>query len=70
MYKVVKGFIDLSDSNYEYRAGDEFPRSGLEVSAKRLHELSTEANRRGVVLIEEAAEAAKKPAKRAKKDVD
>jgi hypothetical protein len=62
--------MDLTDNNYEYRAGDEFPRSGLEVSAKRLHELSTEANRRGVVLIEEVAEAAKKPAKRAKKDVD
>lgn len=59
MYRVLKMFTDLKDNGYAYKAGDEFPRQGLEVSAKRLAELSSDNNRRGIPLIEKVEE--KKP---------
>lgn len=59
MYRVLKMFTDLKDNGYAYKAGDEFPRQGLEVSARRLAELSSDKNRRGVPLIEKVEE--KKP---------
>lgn len=52
MYKVIKRFIDLKDNNHAYNVGDEFPHKGMAVSEKRLLELSTDANRRRVPLIE------------------
>jgi hypothetical protein len=52
MYKVIKYFTDLQDNNHAYNVGDEFPHKGLEVSEKRLLELSTDANRRRMPLIE------------------
>ena len=52
MYRVIKLFTDLRDDNYEYHAGDEFPRKGLEVSEERIEELSTDKNRRRIPLIE------------------
>lgn len=52
MYKVIKYFTDLQDNNHAYNVGDEFPHKGMEVSEKRLLELSTDANRRRVPLIE------------------
>ena len=52
MYKVIKYFTDLQDNNHAYNVGDEFPHKGLEVSEKRLLELSTNANRRRMPLIE------------------
>ena len=52
MYKVIKYFTDLQDHDYPYHAGDIFPRSGMEVTEKRLLELSTNANRRNMPLIE------------------
>lgn len=52
MYKVIKYFTDLQDNDFAYHAGDTFPRDGKEVTEKRLLELSTDANRRHVPLIE------------------
>lgn len=57
MYKVLVYFTDLQDNNHPYKAGDQFPRKGFEVSAKRIKELSTDANRRGVPLIKLVEEA-------------
>ena len=52
MYRVIKFFRDLQDKNHVYHVGDIFPHDGMEVSNDRLAELSTEANRRHVPLIE------------------
>lgn len=52
MYKVIKYFTDLQDNGYAYQVGDIFPHDGKEVTEKRLLELSTSANRRGMPLIE------------------
>ena len=73
MYKVIKDFIDLEDNNHKYKAGDEFPRSGLTVSNERLHELATAGNRRCTALIQEIKkpnEEVKKPVKKVKRDAD
>lgn len=51
MYECLVFFRDLQDKSYEYRPGDIFPRSGLEVSDARLEELSTNKNRRGKPVI-------------------
>jgi hypothetical protein len=51
MYKVNTFFTDLQDNRYAYKAGDVFPRNGLEVSDDRLKELSSIHNRRGIPLI-------------------
>lgn len=56
MYKVLRYFTDLQDNNYPYKAGDEFPRKGLNVTAERLEELSTGKNKRGIPVIEEVKE--------------
>ena len=53
MHKAIKYFTDLQDNNYAYHVGDDFPREGLSVSPKRLAELSSDKNRRGVPVIEE-----------------
>lgn len=53
MFKVIKRFIDLKDDNHIYNAGDKFPWDGRRVSKKRLEELSTAKNKRGIPLIEE-----------------
>lgn len=52
MYKVLKFFRDLQDNNHAYHVGDIFPHKGMEVSEDRLLELSTDANRRHMPLIE------------------
>ncbi len=57
MYKVIKYFTDLQDNNHAYQVGDVFPHEGKEVTEKRLIELSTSANRRGMPLIEKVEEA-------------
>ncbi len=51
-YRVIKSFTDLQDNNYKYGVGDEYPRSDLTVSKKRLEELSTSKNRRGIPVLE------------------
>lgn len=53
MYKVIVRFKDLQDNNHVYNAGDNFPRNGVNVSKKRIKELSSDKNRRGIPLIEE-----------------
>lgn len=52
MYKVIKDFKDLTDNGYIYRAGDVFPRGGVEVEEYRLNQLSTNENVRKEVLIQ------------------
>ena len=54
MYRVIKFFTDLQDNNHAYNVGDIFPHNGMEVSEKRLLELSTDKNRRHMPLIEKA----------------
>lgn len=61
MYKVIHYFTDLQDDNHEYNVGDTFPRIGLEVSDKRIHELAGSDNKQYKPLIEEV-----KPKKKAK----
>lgn len=53
MYRVTEYFTDLQDGNHAYNVGDTFPREGVTVTADRIKELSTGANRRGIALIEE-----------------
>ena len=57
-YKVIEKFKDLQDNGFYYKAGDDFPRSGKKASKKRITELATDANRRGIPLIEEVKEEA------------
>lgn len=52
MFRVIKPFRDLKDDNHRYIPGDEYPRSGLEVSESRLKELSTKNNLVGYPVIE------------------
>lgn len=56
MYKVIVSFSDLQDERHAYRVGDEFPRSGLKVSKKRITELASDKNRRGMPLIKKVEE--------------
>lgn len=68
-YKVVKDFIDLRDSGFRYSAGDSYPRPGFHVTEKRIAELSSTRNRRGVQLIKKVEEEPeKKPARRKAKN--
>ena len=50
-YKVISYFEDLKDSNHPYNVGDIFPRMGMEVSERRLKELSGSNNRQKKSLI-------------------
>lgn len=72
VYKVIKHFTDLLDSNRPYNVGDTFPHKGCgyPVTEKRLAELASKNNKQGVPLIESVEEAPKKPAKRAKKTAE
>lgn len=72
MYKVIKAFADLMDSNRPYNVGDEFPHigCGYEVTEERLAELATKNNKQGVPLIRSVEEAPQKPKKRAKKTAE
>ena len=51
MYIVVKDFTDRIDKHI-YRAGDKYPRSGVDVSDDRVAELTSKNNMRGEVLVE------------------
>lgn len=51
MYVVLYDFTDMQDGHHLYRAGDHFPRDGIEVKPERINELRSSANRRGVPLI-------------------
>lgn len=52
-YRVIRFFTDLQDNGFAYNVGDTFPRDGKAVTADRIAELSTCANKQGVPLIEE-----------------
>lgn len=60
MYRVIKYFTDLHDNNHPYNVGDIFPRNNLEVSEKRIEELSTDKNRQRTPLIEYIEKSTKK----------
>lgn len=47
-----KPWKDLEDNEYVYKKGDSYPREGLEVSKKRIKELSSEKNKIGKILIQ------------------
>ena len=53
MWRVKTYFEDLQDSRHPYKVGDTYPREGLTPDAARIFELSTDANQRGIPLIEE-----------------
>lgn len=63
-WKVLQYFEDLQDRGHSYRAGDSFPRSGLEVSPQRIAELSGTSNRRGEPLIENDGDPEAPPAEK------
>ena len=63
MYRAIEYFEDLADNRHAYEAGDVFPRDGMEVSDERIEELATDANRRGVPLIEKVEEKPKSATK-------
>ena len=69
MYKVLHFFTDLQDNRHAYHVGDTFPRDGIDVSADRIDELSSDRNRRGLALIEKVAEIVEdnEPKKRGRK---
>lgn len=75
-YRAIENFCDKQDDFRVYGVGDEFPRSGLEVSEERIQELATDANALGKPLIEKVEVAktteekapAKKTARKAKKE--
>lgn len=51
-YRVIVRFTDLKDKDYKYEVGDEYPRKGGRTTKKRIAELSSTENRRGMALIE------------------
>ena len=62
-YVVVTDFTDKIDRHI-YRAGDEYPRSGVdEVSEDRVAELTSKDNMRGEVLIKAVQEGKIQPEK-------
>ena len=56
MYKVVVLFTDLQDDNHLYNVGDIYPRKGRRATKKRIAELASIENKRGVQLIAEVEE--------------
>jgi hypothetical protein len=64
MYKAIAVFRDLQDGHV-YHPGDDFPRAGLTVDAKRINELATNNNRLGRALIQ----AVEQPVQHAKAEV-
>lgn len=56
MYIVVSSFKDLTDNEFEYTVGDEFPRKERDINditKERLEELTTNKNKKGRILIKE-----------------
>ena len=64
MYKVIKHFVDLQDSNHKYDVGDTYPRKGLNVLQSRINELASDKNKQKTPLIEEIPEIEDKPEKK------
>ena len=70
MYRVIKYFVDLQDSNHKYDIGDIYPRKGLNVLQSRINELASNKNRRGIPLIEEIPDEEAPKKKKSTKKVD
>lgn len=51
MYEVLHYFTDTQDYDYIYRAGDKFPRDGVDVPDSRIEELLSAKNKRKMPLI-------------------
>ena len=66
MYRVIKHFVDLQDSNHKYDIGDTYPRKGLNVLQSRINELASNKNLQKTPLIEEIPEVEDKPKKKSK----
>lgn len=64
MYRVIKHFIDLQDSNHKYDIGDIYPRKGLNVLQSRINELASNKNLQKTPLIEEIPEKVEEPKKK------
>lgn len=54
-YVVIKDFSDLEDEGYIYRAGDVYPREGVELDEERTDSLLTTDNKRKTPLIVQIA---------------
>ena len=75
MYKVIKFFTDLQDSDRPYNVGDVFPHKDCSypVTEKRIAELASRNNLQRTPLIryvEDPVDEKKPAAKRAKKTAD
>ena len=64
MYRVIKHFVDLQDSNHKYDIGDIYPRKGLNVLQSRINELASHKNKQKTPLIEEIPEKAEETKKK------
>lgn len=51
MYVAIKRFVDLTDGDHIYNAGDVYPRDGFEASRERIIELATSKNKLETPLI-------------------
>ena len=51
MYVAIKRFVDLTDDDHIYNAGDMYPRDGFEPSRERIVELATSKNKLETPLI-------------------
>ena len=51
MYVAIKRFVDLTDDDHIYNAGDVYPRNGFEPSRERIIELATSKNKLEAPLI-------------------
>ena len=65
-FKVIKSFTDLTDDNYVYVTGDDYPRDGVSVDEDRVKELSGKGNKQGTPLIV-STEPQKKPSRKGRK---
>ena len=64
MFRVIKHFVDLQDSNYKYEIDDIYPRKGLNVLQSRINELASNKNLQRTPLIEEVPDIEEKPKKK------
>ncbi|WP_426429071.1 Rho termination factor N-terminal domain-containing protein [Staphylococcus equorum] len=61
IFKAIRAFKDLQDSNRIYNVGDVFPREGKEVSRERLTDLSTDNNLQKQPVIEGIEDVSERP---------
>lgn len=52
MYRVIRHFTDLQDSDHPYYVGNVFPRQGMTVTPERIAELASADNKQHTPLIE------------------